>query len=88
MIQARANIPNMAPPTLERMIRVADLETRGYGSLRGSNLVVYIVVIVVASGMFFYIPSGTHDRASWVSPVRVHLFFPLPSFLSSSFLLV
>lgn len=62
MIQARMEIPSMAPPTLERMIRVADLETGGYGSLRGSNLVVYIVVIVVASGMFFLCLRGLSTR--------------------------
>lgn len=54
MIQARANIPNMAPPTLRRMIRVADLEAGGYGSFGGTKVVVYIVVIVVASVMFFF----------------------------------
>lgn len=54
MIQARAKIPNMAPPTLRRMIRVADLEAGGYGSLGGTRVVVYIVVIVVASDMFFF----------------------------------
>lgn len=56
MIQARAKIPNMAPPTLSRMIRVADLEAGGYGSLEGTKVVVYIVVIVVASDMFFFFP--------------------------------
>lgn len=54
MIQARTKITNMAPPTLERMIRVEDLETGGYWSLGGSKVVLYIVVTVVASGMFFY----------------------------------
>lgn len=53
MIQARAKIANMAPPTLRRMIRVADLEAGGYGSLGGTKVVVYIVVTVVASDIFF-----------------------------------
>lgn len=43
----------MAPPTLRRMIRVADLEAGGYGSLGDTKVVVYIVVIVVASDIFF-----------------------------------
>lgn len=53
MIQAKANIPNMAPPTIRRMIRVADLEAGGYGSLEGTKVVVCIVVIVVASDILF-----------------------------------
>lgn len=53
MIQARAKTLNKAPSTLRRMIRVADLEVGGYGSLGGTEVVVYIVVTVVASDMFF-----------------------------------
>lgn len=95
-------IPNIAPPRLRRMIRVADLEGGGYGSLEGMK--VYIVVILVASDMLLLFGkraggevgggvverrwgrmlSGKHRRASWVSSVREFIFFPLPSFLSSS----
>lgn len=90
MIQARAKIANMAPPTLSRMIRVADLEAGGYGSLGGTKVVVYIVVTVVASDMFFCFflfwevgwgqrrwgrTSGKHRRASWVGSVREFIFF-------------
>lgn len=76
MIQARTKTTKMAPPTLERMIRVADLETGGYWSLGGSKVVVYIVVTVVASGMIFYTFGEAQEGKLGEFRQRFHRFSP------------